>query len=670
VQVAAYNAADQQTGETADRLTTVYGYDATGQRRTQSLPTGGSVTRVTDVGGGSWRSTRRCRGRPYSSVYRNFDAATGQAHTFQLGDGVAGQRSFDRANRPTGVSYYNVSGPSPNTALTYDTAGRVNSTTTLSGTDLLGYDGANRLVSESGPQLLTKGGARWTYDGNGNILTATDDTSATDVYTYSVSIPNELTAMGATGDPLTKTTAYSYDGSGNVTSIANTAPANDKNALVQHLSYDSQGRVVQVSYLDHANGNTTTTISIAYNADGERSEYAFAPQGQSMVDMRFTYRDGQLAQQQVVSNTAGVLVVLYTNTYLYGPNGEPLELIHAQPGQPTGRYWYTLDGQGSVVALTDANGSVVDRYAYDSWGESTSDDRVNEHVPQQLRYKAQYYDEKLTWYWEDGRYYDPETERYLQPDTLRSYTYAGDYPVGADSTSEGAVGGQSGGGLRPSASPDGFLPPDWQGFVDPCPYFEPNLGQIVYTPLDPNYQPFEGNPNWRALGLCAGFSKGTLLPVPNVINEAGPQGVRKYYRRCATDDITYSRCERAHLVAASLGGPGIRQNIAYTTLRANRSGFAAIEREIKIQIKDGYVVYYRVYVHYAAPSTFAPDYIYVLVTRLNKDPVEGEFGDTIEARACAVIFARINNTTSGDVTNLPLPPDSAQCVGSVFVPVP
>ena len=432
---ATYDARDQQSGETADGVVTAYGYDAVGQRRTQSL-LAGVITRTLDTAGRVTEIDENADGTgPYSSVYSNFDRATGQALTFQLGDGVAGLRAFDGANRPTGVSYYNVSGPNPNTALTYDGAGRVNSTTTLSGTDSLGYDGANRLTSETeqpgSTQVIAKGGAyHWSYDGNGNIQTATDDTGATDLYTYSVSIPNELTQMGATGDPLTKTTAYSYDGSGNVTSIANTAPANDKNALVQHLSYDGQGRVNQVTYLDHSNGNTTTTITIGYNADGQRSDYTFTPQGQPTLDTQFQYRNGQLAQQRVISNTtANGPVVIYTNTYLYGPQGEPLELLHAQPGQTVARYWYILDGQGSVVALTDANGSVVDRYAYDSWGESTSDDRTNEHVPQQLRYKAQYYDEKLTWYWRGGRYYDPETERYLQPDDLRSYTYANDSPL-------------------------------------------------------------------------------------------------------------------------------------------------------------------------------------------------------------------------------------------------
>jgi len=677
---ATYDAGDRQATETDNGLTTVYGYDAQGQQRVATVQDGqtaiataldaeGRVTRISEGAGNAG---------PYVSsfTYNTND----QLQAFTLPGGVQESVQYDPNSQVVGVT---ANGPNTNglfTTLasqyqyTYDAAHRVNSTTTLSGTDALAYDGASRLASETqqtGHQIIATGGTyAWTYDNNGNILTATDDTGTTDVYTYSTTIRNELTQMGATGNPVTKTNAYSYDGSGNVTGIANTAATTDKNALVQHLGYDSQGRVNQVTYLDHGNSNTTTTITIGYNADGQRSDYTYTPQGQPPLDTQFQYRNGQLAQQRVISDTtANGPVVIYTNTYLYGPNGEPLELLHAQPGQTVARYWYTLDGQGSVVALTDANGSVVDRYAYDSWGESTSDDRTNEHVPQQLRYKAQYYDEKLTWYWmPDTRYYDPETERYLEPDDLGSYTYVGDYPVGVDLTS-GVVFGEGGGGL-PTSSPNGFLPPDWQGFVDPCPYFEPGFGEIVYTPLDPDYQPFQGNPTWRALGLCARFSQDTTHPVPGVINEYGPQGVRRVPRGCATDSAAYSLCQRAHLVAASLGGPAIRQNIVYTTQRANLSGFAFVERQIRIQIAHGYVVYYRVYVHYAAPSTFAPDYIYVLVTRLNKDPVEGVPGETMEARACAVLFVRLSNNRAGTITPLPLPPGSAQCVGDVFIRVP
>jgi len=64
-----------------------------------------------------------------------------------------------------------------------------------------------------------------------------------------------------------------------------------------------------------------------------------------------------------------------------------LELIRTDPSG-TSRYWYVLDGLGSVVALTSITGTVVDRYAYDSWGEETSNDAVNETAPQQPRYRA------------------------------------------------------------------------------------------------------------------------------------------------------------------------------------------------------------------------------------------------------------------------------------------
>ncbi len=39
---ATYDAGDRQTSETQDGLATAYGYDAAGQRRTESLPTEGA----------------------------------------------------------------------------------------------------------------------------------------------------------------------------------------------------------------------------------------------------------------------------------------------------------------------------------------------------------------------------------------------------------------------------------------------------------------------------------------------------------------------------------------------------------------------------------------------------------------------------------------------------
>ena len=147
--------------------------------------------------------------------------------------------------------------------------------------------------------------------------------------------------------------------------------------------------------------------------------------GSTTYEARFKYRaDGRLWQATVSRG-----VCCYTETYLYRQDGSPLELIRTLGS--TARYWYVLDGRGNVVALTDANGAVVDRYSYDVWGKLLS---ATETVPQRLRYAGYWYDQELGWYWLSVRHYDPPTHRFLQPDPseiegLFSYTYAGDDPV-------------------------------------------------------------------------------------------------------------------------------------------------------------------------------------------------------------------------------------------------
>ena len=134
----------------------------------------------------------------------------------------------------------------------------------------------------------------------------------------------------------------------------------------------------------------------------------------------------------------------------------------AHPGRHgyTQRYWYSLDGRGNVVALTDASGQVVDRYHYDVWGVPTID---LERVPQPLLYAGYVYDrefhgpgEASGWYWLSVRHYDPALGRFLQPDPseqegVRSYAYAGDDPLDATDPSGLCVAGVFGTDCKPSA---------------------------------------------------------------------------------------------------------------------------------------------------------------------------------------------------------------------------
>jgi len=326
--------------------------------------------------------------------------------------------------------YATLASGAPNPALTlsssyaygYNPLNWTTRTTTLSGTDTLVHDARGRLTSESGQQVVATGGSyRWTYDANGNLLSQIGDDGYPVTYTYTQAItPNQLqTMVMGDGQP---TASYGYDVHGDTTAIT------DGNLLNTHLSYDSQARPTQITTLDH---RTPLTVTLSYNPSGQRASYHVVEPGQPTLDQQFTYRSGMLGQVRLTSGTTA-----YTDTYLYTAAGTPYELLRTSASGSTSRYWYEVDGRGNVVALTDINGKVVDRYAYDSWGELTSNDATDETVPQQLRYAGYWYDEKLSWYWLSVRYYDPEIERFLQPDPserdgVRTYAYVADDPIDA-----------------------------------------------------------------------------------------------------------------------------------------------------------------------------------------------------------------------------------------------
>jgi len=457
VTTSAYNAADWETSSAVDGLTASYTYNAVGQQigvttsdgqtaTTLGYDPAGRVSSIAEAAGGAGPYTTR-----YG--YNADDLPT----TLTYPNGTSARIQYDPNSQLTSLT---ASGPAQTPATTtlssayaygYNAAGWIVSSTTLSETDTLTHDAAGRLTDECGPQMVTPTHYdHWTYDRNGNLLTAIGDSGTTGVYTYTAAgTPggqiNAQVGGGSSDAPPTATIRLAYDGHGDTTSISNAValtpqdPGYKKYARLESFAYDALQRPITVTRLDSTKVGTQTivtplTATLQYNADGLRSDYLLTPDqrtGKTAVDTRFAYRDGELASATVTDITG---TLLYKNTFIYGRGGEPLELIRTNPDKTTSRYWYVLDGLGSVVALTDQTGKVVDRYAYDSWGEETSNDATDETVPQQLRYQGYYYDEKLTYYWTTTRYYDPEGMRYLQPDPtdldgVRTYAYANGDPV-------------------------------------------------------------------------------------------------------------------------------------------------------------------------------------------------------------------------------------------------
>ena len=115
--------------------------------------------------------------------------------------------------------------------------------------------------------------------------------------------------------------------------------------------------------------------------------------------------------------------------YIHGPGiDEPLSLE-----KNVRMYYYHADGLGSIIALTDSTGAVVQSYRYDAFGNMIGDTPA---VVQPHAYTAREYDPETGLYFYRARYYDPKAGRFLQRDPIgfaggdvNLYAYVKNNPV-------------------------------------------------------------------------------------------------------------------------------------------------------------------------------------------------------------------------------------------------
>ena len=104
------------------------------------------------------------------------------------------------------------------------------------------------------------------------------------------------------------------------------------------------------------------------------------------------------------------------------------------------QYYYRKNLQGDIVAICDHCGNLLGEYEYDAWGKILSQGGSELLTINPFRYRGYYYDEETGLYYLNSRYYDPETGRFISPDSLKYlepetcnglnlYAYCGNNPV-------------------------------------------------------------------------------------------------------------------------------------------------------------------------------------------------------------------------------------------------
>lgn len=214
------------------------------------------------------------------------------------------------------------------------------------------------------------------------------------------------TAYGAANNlnqyPTVGTKTYAYSTAGNVTSDGTWTFGYD--ALDRMTSATKSGTTLGYTYdpLDRQTMKTLTTSGTTKN--------------------RFLYDGLQMIAEY--NGTSGALIA----RNVFGPGfDEPLIRVD-NAGVKT---YLHSDRLGSIIARTNATGSVLDKYKYSSFGETPS------LANSTFGYTGQRYDADLGMYYYKARIYNPAIGRFLQPDPIgydggfNLYEYVGNDPLNA-----------------------------------------------------------------------------------------------------------------------------------------------------------------------------------------------------------------------------------------------
>ncbi|PYI94663.1 MAG: hypothetical protein DME97_01420 [Verrucomicrobia bacterium] len=379
-----------------------YSYDADGNRLTTGYPTSDVISyeysarnQLVEISDGG--------ANPLATYAYDLN---GNRISRSVENGTAVNYAYDNTSRGLSVDQINSAGSFAKVDYTLDSVNnRTSRTETDSGappfTDIYGYDFIDELTQvkynfDAGANTQDRQ-VDYAYDAVGNRLSITDNGVT---QSYTTNVLNQYTMAGAMSP--------AYDSNGNLGALNGAT-----------YTYDAQNRLVSAT----ASG---TTINFAYDA---RNRCVKRTTNGSAL---FLYYDAwNLVEEQ---NAAGVAL----NRYVHGAGVDEILARFSNNGAAV---YFHQDALGSTIALTDANGAVIERYKYDVFGapgffDGNGGTLSSSSYDNRFLFTGREYYQTVGVYDYRNRFYSPALGRFLQTDPVRFaagdidlYRYAGNNTV-------------------------------------------------------------------------------------------------------------------------------------------------------------------------------------------------------------------------------------------------
>ena len=413
------------TYDLAGRLTTendpldrdmTYTYDAEGNILTRTKPDGTTIIYAYDA------NSRLIQKQYSDGSITQFQYDANGNMTYAGNQFITYNFAYDANNRMTGVSDSN----GRTIQYQYDTIGnRTQMITPENRTIIYTYDANRRLTGITS----NNGTFGFTYDDAGRRSTLTYPNNTWVTYTYDYSSNVTRVWHRTQGGTNIADINYTYDNVNNRLTRVDTATSGSEQAGVEAMNYDAANELLNLN-----------SIVYGYDYNGNRIQKV-----DGSKTTTYTYDDETILTRVDITGTTNSVI-----TYAYDPFGRRIEknvngtmtryvydkeaiiLEYDQSGMVTTRYthglnidepydmeksgqvsYYHADALGSIVALTNAAGSVAHAYTYDSFGNILSGAPI-----QPFTYTAREYDTETGLYFYRARYYDSKVGRFLQRDPI------------------------------------------------------------------------------------------------------------------------------------------------------------------------------------------------------------------------------------------------------------